>query len=178
MQTKVKANSIVTSQVTPEGIVFSVKDAGSITLNLSAVSEAIKARACLHGLNQRIIDAAAKSRDPSTGMPAAPQAKLEAMKRLVDHYASGTEDWSPAREASSGPGLDALALFAVAEATEKDLPTTRAFIEAGATKHGITQRAYLAKLCTSALVAPILTRLRAAQAPEVSADDELEGLMG
>ena len=37
------------------------------------------------------------ARDSKTGASATPQEKYEAMRRLVEHYGSGSEEWSPAR---------------------------------------------------------------------------------
>lgn len=103
MQTKLKSNSIITHTVDDEGsaITFHVRGAGDVTLRLDALHAAIMNRAAVHGLIQRISDAAALSRDSETGQPATPQDKLEAMARLVAHYMSGTDQWS--RVAAGAP---------------------------------------------------------------------------
>lgn len=94
MQTKAKTNSVVTHAVEGRVITFNVKDAGSFTLDLDACSQAVRDRAMLHGMIQRISDRAAISRDSETGRAATPQEKLDAMKGLADFYATGTEDWA------------------------------------------------------------------------------------
>lgn len=89
-----------TLQKTAEGgdlIRFAIKGAGELELELSKVSAANRSRAAIHGFVQRISDAAAMARDSKTGASATPQEKFEAMKRLVEHYMGGSEDWSPAR---------------------------------------------------------------------------------
>lgn len=104
MQTKPKSNSIMTTVLSQDGntITFKVAGAGECILDLTKLSEANRIRAIQHGMTQRISDGAALSRNPETGKPATPADKLAAMKVLVDHYNSGTSEWSRAR-AASGP---------------------------------------------------------------------------
>lgn len=92
-----RANWTIAHKVEGETIMFSVKGAGNLMLDTKGVSAQNKSRAMLHGLVQRISDAAAMARDSKTGASATPQEKFEAMKRLVEHYQSGSEEWSPAR---------------------------------------------------------------------------------
>ena len=78
-------------------ITWQVKDAGELKLDLVKVHADNRERAMMHGFVQRISDAAAMARDAKTGASATPQEKFEAMRRLVEHYVSGAESWSPAR---------------------------------------------------------------------------------
>lgn len=78
-------------------ITWQVKDAGELRLDLGKVHADNRERAMMHGFVQRISDAAAMARDAKTGASATPQEKFEAMRRLVEHYVSGAESWSPAR---------------------------------------------------------------------------------
>lgn len=106
MQTKPKANSVLTHRLLPNGgLCFTVKGAGPVLEGAeeaeavelffapTLASEANRQRAEQHGWIQRISDAAAISRDTKTGLPATPAQKLEAMQKLVEHYQSGTGDW-------------------------------------------------------------------------------------
>lgn len=169
MQTKPKSNSVVTHERPadrPTVIIFKVKDAGEFELDFDKISPAVKARACIHGLVQRISDAAAIGRDPATGKPVAdaPALKLGNMRRLADHYMSGSDDWSPAREASTGPGLDRLILAAVCEATGKTDAEVRLMVSEGSAKHAIAAKVYLESLAGAAKVRPIYERVKAEQA--------------
>lgn len=101
-QAKAKSNSVITHEIlrNEEGalsIKFNVLGAGDTILELSRVAQSNKDRALIHGFVQRISDAAALSRNPQTGLPASPTDKLNAMAELVDHYMSGTEEWSRKR---------------------------------------------------------------------------------
>lgn len=109
MNTKPKSNSVITHEVVvgEDGnisIIFKVVGAGQTTLDLRNISQSNKNRAMIHGFIQRISDAAAISRNPSTGLPASPADKLTAMDEVVQHYASGTEEWS--RKRTGGVGAD------------------------------------------------------------------------
>jgi len=107
-----RSNWVIAHAIQGTVIKFTVKDAGEITLDVSAVHEAIRQRAAIHGLVQRISDAAAIPRDEETGKSATPQEKLAAMTRLVDHYASGAETWTLNREgAVGGRGISGVALL-------------------------------------------------------------------
>lgn len=93
-----RANWTIAHKIDGQLVRFSVKDAGELVLDVAKVNAANRARAEMHGFVQRISDAAAMARDSKTGASATPQQKYEAMKRLVEHYVSGAEDWSPARD--------------------------------------------------------------------------------
>lgn len=93
-----RANWVIAHEIKGAVIHWQVKGAGALALDLSKVSEANRQRAALHGLVQRVSDAAAMQRDSKTGASATPQEKFEAMRRLVEHYESGSGEWSPARE--------------------------------------------------------------------------------
>jgi hypothetical protein len=101
MQSKPKSNSVITHEVVgdPEmseqnTIIFNVLGAGKTMLETGRLSRQNLYRAAIHGMIQRISDAAAISRDPETGKPATPAEKLAAMSALVEHYHSGTSEWS------------------------------------------------------------------------------------
>lgn len=102
MNTKAKSNSVITHSVNGQRITFSVKDVGDMTLNIGAIHVNNVQQATVHGFIQRISDAAATSRDTETGQPATAQKKYDAMKRLINHYESGTSEWS--RVAAAGEG--------------------------------------------------------------------------
>lgn len=106
MQSKPKSNSVLTHALNPETkqLTFKVAGAGEVVLNLSAVSERNRERATLHGLVQRISDAAAISRNTLTGKPAEPKEKFAAISELVEWFNSGAEEWRLPRSEGSGQG--------------------------------------------------------------------------
>lgn len=173
-----KANSVVTQAVdAATGVVtFKVLGAGEFGFNPASASEVVRSRAMLHGFVQRIADAAAMSRDTKTGAAPSPLARLAAMKRIADHYATGSVEWSIPR-APRVDTLDSVILAAVVEATGKTEAEVLAMVERGAAGKGMTTKAYLAGLATAALVAPIVARIRATEARGVDGDGLLAGMM-
>lgn len=92
-----RANWTIAHKVEDTVVKFVVKDAGTLELDIQKIHPNNYERAAVHGLVQRVSDAAAMARDTKTGKPATPQEKYEAMKRLVEWYNSGAEGWSPQR---------------------------------------------------------------------------------
>lgn len=107
------ANAIGSIAVTQNGpdhaatLVFTVSGFGTLALPMSALSTAVATKAMLHGLEQRIRDAGAVPRADKDGniIPAEEHARMkwERMSRLVEHYLTGTADWSIAPAGDTGP---------------------------------------------------------------------------
>jgi hypothetical protein len=158
MNTKAKSNSVITHEVQTgdEGTIirFNVLGAGTVELNLDDCHNDIIQRAAVHGMIQRISDAAAIGRNPETGQSASPQDKLSAMTALVEHYTTGTSEWSRRPQAGEGRsgGLLFRALCQMSEGTRT--PEEIREWMAGKTK------AQLAALRASERVAAIIATLR------------------
>lgn len=60
-------------------------------------------RACAHGLKQKLVDAAAISRDPETGRSATPEDKQKAVERVYERLMAGM--WNEPREGGGGGSL-------------------------------------------------------------------------
>lgn len=174
MITKPRANSVITHEVTNlEGavgadtiITFRVAEVGELQLNLSAVSVQNLRRAQVHGFCQRINDAAALSRDTTSGKPASPSEKFLAMQELVEHYNSGTSEW---RLAGRGTG-DSLLIRALVEVrSDRTAEQIREFVKALSGK----QRAALS---AEATIAPVIERMRAEAGKGIDTEELLSGL--
>jgi len=171
MQTKAKANSVITHSISPSGdeLAFDVLGVGVLRFDLTAVHGDIRHHAFVHGMIQRISDAAAISRDPETGEPATAQDKFDAMQRLVAHYESGTPEWS--RRAAPGEGnkggllFKALCIMSAETKTPEDIKAWMA----GKTK------AQLAALRATERVAAIIATLRPDSGNADELLDELNG---
>tara|TARA_R110000868_G_scaffold2620_9_gene18740 strand:+ start:148 stop:768 length:621 start_codon:yes stop_codon:yes gene_type:complete len=204
MATKAKSNSIITARMTDESgnpadgphaacIMFTVLGVGDICLTFSKLSAQTQRRAMVHGLTQRISDAAAIPFNKEENRYATAQEKFEAMQALVEHYHTGTEEWSRTRTAggSRADGETTLILRAVAEHQGVTVDDMRERVKAIATKRETTPKAYLASVLATAQgakgqgalapVAAIYARLKAEQ-PKVEvkldADELLDELGG
>src|ERR1700745_2473137 len=60
-----------------------VTESGTIQVSVAELSESIKAQLILHGLKQKICDAAAIPRNPETGRSATPKEKFDAMQAVA-----------------------------------------------------------------------------------------------
>jgi len=182
MQVKPKSNSVCTSvfDAASKTLTFKVLGAGECALRIGATAPEVQFEAMVRGFNQRCVNAAALGRDKDTGKSATPAEKFAGVKALVDHYNSGSADWSPARTASGPKPLDAILLAAVGEVTGKPPEVVLALVAKGAETHKLTGHQYLAKLATSPAVGKVADRLRAERvaAPDLDIDAEIEGMMG
>lgn len=179
MQTKRKSNSVITHQVVGRLIEWTVYGAGGadangkptdakLMLDMSDLSEAVSRRAAIHGMIQRVSDAAAIGKFDKDGVQTTPQAKLERMSRLVEHYASGTEEWGLAGTGGGqGEGLllQVLKVLRPGDGDEK----LRAFVS----KLKPNERT---KLLNSDKLRPIADSIRAEQAKGIDADKMLSAL--
>lgn len=183
MQTRAKANSVITSRLTEGGgaLIFTVRDVGELTLELGRIAQANRQRAEVHGWVQRISDAAALPFNKEEGRYATALEKFEAMRGLVEHYHGGGAEWSRKAQANGGPRVtseDLLILRAVAEVQGCEVATMRERVKAMAEKRGVTQRAYLGAIAAkSEAVRAVVERMRAEQ-PTAGAGLDGDALLG
>ncbi len=170
-----KANSVINTTINAADntITFDVRGAGSVTLNMSRMSPENLAYAALHGMKQRVSDAAAISRNPDNGQPATPQDKLDAMAALVAHYESGGVEWG-IRKATGGAGAkpSGLTLRALAQVQGVGVATMRTRVDGLAERKGLTAAAILRELAKSPAVAKVIAEMKAVDAPDA------DGLLG
>lgn len=181
MQTKPKANSIITHAIEGNVIAFNVKGAGSLSLNMGALHPDVLARAAIHGMIQRISDAAAIGRNPETGASATPQEKLENMAALVAHYESGTADWSRKR-AGGERDTSGITLQALMRVKGLDEAAAREAVAKFAAAQGMDTAEAFRLLAKSGPVAEAILAIKAerlaATAPVVDADAALASIGG
>lgn len=77
-------------------------DGRALTLVDSDLSPAIVAQALMHGLKQKLVDAAAISRNTDTGRPASITDKYEAVREVYERLLSG--QWNKTREGGGATG--------------------------------------------------------------------------
>ena len=189
MATKAKSNSVITAQPGEQGITFTVLGVGDIVLMFDQLSQGVRQRAMVHGLTQRISDAAAIPFNKDENRYATASEKYAAMQALVEHYHTGTEEWSRTRAAggSRADGETALILRAVAEHQGVSVDDMRERVKAIATKRETTPKAYLAGVLATAQgakgvgalapIAAIYARLKSEQ-PVVVVKLDADELLG
>ena len=113
--------SIISTEVEGTAISFVVEGAGSFFIDYTNLTEELRTRALIHGIVQKVSDAAAmpKADLPSDPIEAA-KTKLEAMQSVADRLLAG--DWSKRSGEGGGPVagiiLRAFTEFALARAAK------------------------------------------------------------
>lgn len=173
MNTKVKSNSVVSVELANGKLQFTVVGTGTpLVFNHHAAAASLRERAELHGWKQRISDAAAIPRDTETGASATPAEKRAAMQRLIEHYESGTEEWS--LKARSGLEL-------MREALLKQVREALVRLGIELTKVSALADDKLKELAGTARVRTAMLEIeqeRARVQAPVDGDVELDGLLG
>ncbi len=152
-------------------VVFTVAGQVALVVNPSAMSEKNREYAMLHGIKQRVMDAAALERDTATGLSATPEQKYEAMKAIVDHLNSGAEEWN-IRGQGRGPRVDAefnMLLTAIAEVRGMETEALREWLK----KKTPSERLALSM---HASIKPTLDAIRELSAGAIDEERLFEGL--
>lgn len=150
--------------MTPNGSLrLDFSNGKQLQLQLGDLTDAILEQAVLHGLKQKLVDAAAIGRDPETGRSATPEDKFEAVKAVFDRLLAG--QWNATREGGGGSKggllLEALCRLYPAK-TRQEL---RAYLDSKTTK----EQAALRK---NPKVAAMIAEIKAA-----SGDDDSDELL-
>lgn len=176
MQTKPKANSIITHALSDNRITFLFRGQPIGNLNVTALHPVIVQRAMQHGLVQRIGDGGAVERqDKATGHIRS-DAEMDDIKRarivaLIEHYNSGTAEWNLTRSAGGG-GVDntGLTIEAIARTYKWDVATTEAKVTRLAESKGITRKEMLQTYANIPDVAAMMGTIKAERAARTGLD--------
>jgi hypothetical protein len=169
---KKRSNSIISHQVGEGSVKFVVDQIGETELVFDKLSPEIKQQAMIHGLIQRIRDAAAISREldkDGKELSATPEAKFSAMKELVEWYSSGTDQWAMNRTGGGGSGGERGLLVRVLKRAGAKLEDVDAWVKA-------KSMAEVKTLLNSSKLKPLADELRLEGAAKVDADEMLREL--
>lgn len=170
MTTTNDAKRIPTVAVAIEGrtLTLTYSNGESDTLNADELPSEILDYAMLHGLKQKLVDAAAISRDPETGRSVSPAEKIAAIREVRSRLIAG--EWNKRRESGEGSGNGGLLFRALCELYPNKSPeAVREFIAAKSKEEQAALRA-------SPKIAAIIDRIRARKASEIDTDAMLAGL--
>ena len=169
----IDATVLTTADGTPYGLHLAFSHGEKLILRATDLSPMIVAQAIVHGLKQKLVDAAAISRNTETGRAASVQDKYDAVKEVYDRLLSG--EWNKRREGGSGGSAGGLLFRALCRMYDgkKTADDIRAFLE------GKTD-AEKAALRKNSRVAAIIEEIRAESATggDVNTDDLLADLEG
>lgn len=128
-------NKTIATHVTPDGgltgngaLHIVVAGFPALQVQLRDLTDAMVEMAALHGLKQKIVDAAALSRCPETGRSATAADKYNAMKEVLERVRAG--EWNKARGDGTGAGAGGLLFTALCRLyTAKTPDEIRTFLE-------------------------------------------------
>lgn len=178
---KQRANSAYIFTLRDGKLVWTYPGIGELVLDPDKVSATNRARFIVHGMKQRVNDAAALDADASGRVD--PRAKFEEMKRMIEHLESGTEEWNMRPSAgATGPAsyvtqaLVALGTYQGVDVSTPDL--ANAFVRRVAEHPKFALKGEMAKArkwleANSKIIREKIAELRAAEAPAIDADAAL-----
>ena len=173
MELKFKGEKAVVGTATDgRKLLVGVKGFPVMTIELDdpRISPEVIAAAAINGFRQRLMDAAALKRDTTTGQSQSPADKDAAIRKLYDHYLSGTTEWELQRGAA-GPRMDPLVVRAIMEAFGKSEDEVRSMIEKKAAENGLKPAEYCAAMAEVGRVKPIAERLRREALATIEVED-------
>lgn len=175
-----RKNSIIAVSVSDANVLtFAVADAGSFDVDVPALDEALRNRAMLHGIVQKVSDAAAIAKSELTGDAVKDAAtKLAAMSSVAERLVAG--DWSKRSGDGSGPvaGIIYRAfeewVGAMAAKAKKDVPDATAI----RAKYDTMDRAGQLALRNVPAIAKIIDRIKSERPAKEVANVDTSALLG
>ena len=159
-----KRTPAITATSDDYGILLAFSNGTGLHLKISELSGEIQHHAMLHGLKQKLVDAAAISRNPDTGRSATIDDKYNAVREVYDRLLGG--NWNKGRGDGSSSGNGGLLFRALCQMYPNKTPEAlRAFLD-GKTK------SECAALRATPKIAAIIDTLRAP-----SGDVDTDGLL-
>ena len=153
-------------------VTFRVKGHSDIVLDMGKLHPSIVKRAAMVGMAQvRIVDAAAVgvADDDGNILPVADRIAMKHanMAALVDHYQTGTEEWS---RVGGGGGGRSITIEAIARVKGCDYDSAKAMVERHAATMKVDTKKALANLRQARAVAEAINAIRAERAPAAKVD--------
>ena len=121
-----KRNATITATIIGNTLALTFANGETLTIRGDALTSDVQQYAMMHGLKQKLVDAAAISRNPETGRPATVEDKYQAVKTVYDRLLAGA--WNATREGGGATGgllLQALVRMYAGRKTPDEL---RAFL--------------------------------------------------
>lgn len=158
-----KRTPAVTAEIAGTRLVFTGDNGRELSVSIEQLADDIRTQAMMHGLKQKIGDAAAISRNPETGRSATTDDKFDAMSEVLNRLLSG--QWNKTREGGEGAAGGLLFKALCKVKADKTPAEVRAYLD-GRTKE---EQAALRKV---PVIAAAIEEIRAAQAKDGGIDGE------
>jgi hypothetical protein len=123
--------SAITADIFGAVLTLTFANGQEITVDAAKLSDSIRNEALMHGLKQKLVDAAAIARNIETGQSATVADKFEAVKKVADRITRADGTWNIA--AGTGErtpkNISNVFLRALMKVTGRDADYTKAFLE-------------------------------------------------
>jgi hypothetical protein len=129
MQNSTKRTPAVTTTVNGNLLTVIFADGQTAEIDTKQLDDNIRVTAMMHGLNAKLVDAAAIGRDSVTGKSASLYDKKEAVLEIVARLTGENPSWNKIREGGGNGGVNnGLLLRAIMEVSGKTYEETRTFL--------------------------------------------------
>ena len=162
-----RRNAALSATINGNTLALTFANGETLTMRGDALNSDVQQYAMMHGLKQKLVDAAAISRNPETGRAASVEDKYQAVKTVYDRLLAG--QWNAVREGGGATGGLLLQALVRMYAGRKTADELKAFL---ADKSDAEKTA----LRKNPRVATIIEEIRAEQGKTANIDtDELLG---
>jgi hypothetical protein len=162
--------SDISSDIFGSVLTLTFSNGESLELDVATLSPQIQVDAALHGVKQKLVDAAAIARDTATGRSATIADKYAAVREVFDRITGPTPTWNKVRTAGESGG-NSLLLRALMQRSGKSRAEIEAFLE----PHTKEEKAAMS--AREDIAAIIATLRKATIDPAIDTDDLLSGLI-
>lgn len=128
MNAKTTRTAAVTTDIFGTTLTLNFANGKELQIDTTTLHADIVQQAILHGLKQKLVDAAAIARDTETGKTATIDDKYQAVKTVFDRITSATPSWNAVREGEQKQ-QGGIFVRALMELTGKSREATQAAIE-------------------------------------------------
>ena len=159
---------VISADVQGTKLILDFSNGEQLIVNAAGLSDQIRSDAIMHGLKQKLVDAAAIARNPDTGKSATIADKFNAVKDIFDRITSENGTWNKVRGDGSGNGSSGLLVRALMQLNSN----TRVEIETWLEPKTKEQKAALR---INPKVAAIITAIQSANSA-IDSDELLDDL--
>lgn len=100
--TTTKQTPAITANIHGERLILTFSNGDELAIDAAELSGEMRVAAMMHGLKQKLVDAAAISRDPTNGRAAGIEVKHAAVKEVAERLLAG--EWNKRREGGGNAG--------------------------------------------------------------------------
>ena len=119
----------IEASITDDGaLILEFRHGETLKLHPESLSPEIQRAALLHGLKQKLVDAAAISRDTATGRAATIITKFEAVREIFDRITGENPSWNKPRAGGAG-GQGGLLARAIARYKNVPVEAAKAYLD-------------------------------------------------